>query len=90
MKSQKVTQFFSKEALERSMDLSPDQALEFLENFKKLHSETQPQPSKLISIKIPDSLLHSFKLLAKLKNKKYQTWIKELMAQEIRSYSNNQ
>lgn len=48
----KALQTFSEEYLERFKDLTPEQILEFLEGFRKLHSE-KPSKSKLISMKVP-------------------------------------
>lgn len=74
----KALQTFSDEYLERCKDLSIEEKLEFIENFRLLHSETS-SPSKLISLKVPENLLTAFKIKAKLNNVAYQTQIKKLM-----------
>jgi predicted DNA binding CopG/RHH family protein len=80
----KTVQYFSDEALERSKDLSPEQIVKFLDNFRKLHSTAKTKTkSKLISIKIPEDLLETFKLKAESEGIKYQTKIKELMKMSL-------
>ncbi|MCB9091350.1 MAG: hypothetical protein H6621_10065 [Halobacteriovoraceae bacterium] len=76
----KAIQKFSDEYLEECKRLTADEILEFLENFRNLHQEI-PSKSKLISIKIPEDLLVTFKQKAKLHKIPYQTQIKKLMKQ---------
>lgn len=80
--SQKPIQYFNKEYVERCRDLTPDQILEFLENFQALSSEV-PEKCQLISLKIEPSLLEAFKTKSKLSGVAYQTQIKKLMRQWI-------
>jgi len=75
--SMKGVQYFSKEYLEQSRKLSPDEVVRFLEDFRLLFEH--PGKSKLISIKIPEHLLAAFRRKCKLQNLRYQTQIKELM-----------
>jgi predicted DNA binding CopG/RHH family protein len=56
----------------------------FLEDFRKLSHPKSQSKSKLISIKIPESLLTAFKYKASLENIPYQTKIKELMVQFLK------
>jgi predicted DNA binding CopG/RHH family protein len=80
----KTVQYFSDEALERSKDLTPEQIIKFLDNFRKLHSAAKIKTkSKLISIKVPEDLLETFKLKAESEGIKYQTKIKELMKMSL-------
>jgi predicted DNA binding CopG/RHH family protein len=72
-------QYFSKEYLENCRKMHPTQTLQFLEDFKALQQNIQSDPSRLISIKIPQSLLRSFKTKANLQGTPYQTQIKRLM-----------
>jgi len=58
--------------------MTPDQVLQFLDDFRRLHGE-RPATSKLISMKVPEDLLSTFKAKAKLRNIPYQTQIKILM-----------
>lgn len=74
----KALQTFSDEYLERCKDLSIEEKLDFIENFRLMHSEVH-SASKLISLKVPEPLLNSFKQKAKLENIAYQTKIKLLM-----------
>lgn len=74
----KSVQYFTKEYLERCKELTPDQILEFLENYRLLVSEV-PEKCQLISLKIEPSLLNAFKRKANLENIPYQTMIKKLM-----------
>jgi len=74
----RVLQKFSDEYLERCKELSIEERLDFVENFRLMHSEIH-SPSKLISLKVPEHLLASFKQKAKLEGVAYQTQIKKLM-----------
>lgn len=76
----KTIQYFSKEYLERCRDLTPDQIVEFLENYRNLMSN-KPEKCQMISIKIEPPLLKAFKQKAKLDGIPYQTKIKLLMRQ---------
>lgn len=64
--------------LESCKGMTPDQILEFLENYRLLLSKP-PKKSKLISLKIDPSLLAAFKHKAKTAGIPYQTQIKKLM-----------
>ena len=78
----KTVQFFTKEYLEWTSQLSPEQILEFIENFKQLHTRTDDrsgEKTRLISIKVPENLLNVFKTQAKQSGTPYQTQIKKLM-----------
>lgn len=72
-------QKFSTEYLESCRQLKPHDILTFLEDFRLLHSNSQKDKSKLISIKIPRSLLEAFRKKALLNSTPYQTQIKKLM-----------
>lgn len=71
-------QYFTSEYLENCRKMSPDQIVQFLDDFRKIQAPRDK--SKLISIKVPESLLHAFRTKCELENKKYQTQIKKLMA----------
>jgi uncharacterized protein (DUF4415 family) len=58
--------------------------VEFLEAFRELADPRAQKPSKLISIKIPEQLLATFRFKAERENKRYQTKIKELMLEYVR------
>lgn len=74
----KTVQYFTKEYLERCANLTPDQIIEFLENYRALVAKV-PEKCKLISLKIEPSFLNAFKQKADLEGIHYQTKIKELM-----------
>ncbi len=74
----KTLQKFTDEYLESCRAMTPDQIIQFLDDFRRLHG-TRPAPSKLISIKVPADLLNVFKAKATIANTPYQTQIKALM-----------
>ncbi len=74
----KTLQKFSDEYLESCRAMTPDQIIQFLDDFRRLHG-ARPAPSKLISIKVPSDLLNVFKAKAAIANTPYQTQIKTLM-----------
>lgn len=74
----KTVQYFTKEYLERCAGLTPDQIIEFLENYRMLVAKV-PEKCQLISLKIEPSLLNTFKQKARLEGTPYQTKVKQLM-----------
>lgn len=78
----KAVQYFSKKSVEQSSKMTPDQVLEFLENYKNLVCK-KPEKCQLISMKIEPSLLKAFKQKAELEGFHYQTKIKELMREWV-------
>ena len=74
----KTLQYFSKEYLERCKQLTPDQIIDFMENYRILFTNPS-EKCILISMKIEPSLLKAFKYKAKLEGIPYQTLIKKLM-----------
>ncbi len=76
-------QHFSDAYLAQARRSSPDEIAEFLENFREMHAPDAP--SRLISMKVPEPLLASFKLRCKLEGSRYQTKIKELMREWLES-----
>ena len=79
-------QKFSDEYLERCSEMSSDEIVRFLEDFRRIHGN-KPSKSRLISIKIPEDLLAAFKAKAKLSNVRYQTQIKNLMTAWLTDFS---
>jgi predicted DNA binding CopG/RHH family protein len=77
----RAIQYFSKEQLENSAKLTPKQIIEFLDDFRMLHTQNSPVKSKLISIKVPEDLLRAFKRKSEFEDVPYQTMIKKLMKQ---------
>jgi predicted DNA binding CopG/RHH family protein len=78
----KPVQLFSDDYLEQCKDASPEAILEFLESFRLMNK--RPEKSKLISMKIPVSLLEGFRRRCELEGVKYQTQIKKLMERWLR------
>ncbi len=73
----KAVQYFNDAYLERCKGMSSEQILEFLESFRRM--QEKPVRSKLISLKVPESMLATFKQRCDLHGVKYQTKIKTLM-----------
>lgn len=78
----RAIQYFNKEYLERCSRMTPDQILEFLEDYRMLLFQA-PEKCQQINIKIEPSLLHVFKQKAELDGVPYQTQIKRLMREWI-------
>lgn len=72
-------QYFTKEYLEHCRAMKPEQIVRFLEDFRTLHRGAPPAKSRLISMKVPESLLESFRTKSSLNGVPYQTQIKRLM-----------
>lgn len=73
-------QLFSADYLEQCRSMRPEQVVRFLEDFRILHApRTAPAKSRLISLKVPEPLLASFRAKARLQGTPYQTQIKRLM-----------
>ena len=72
-------QYFTEEYLRQCRDMTPEQIVGFLEEFRALHRGGLPAKSRLISMKVPEPLLGAFKTKALLEGVAYQTQIKKLM-----------
>ena len=72
-------QHFSDEYLDQCRDMTADQIIRFLEDFRQLHGNNMTSGTKLISIKVPVALLNVFRTKAARKDIPYQTKIKSLM-----------
>ena len=81
--SERPLQYFSDEALARSRKLSPEQTLRYLEGFRLLHAAPRPVKSRLISVRVPQGMLDTFKAKAARAGVPYQTQLKRLMARWI-------
>lgn len=75
----KAVQYFSDEYLQQCREMTPEQIIQFLDDFRQLHGADSRSKSKLISIKVPENLLSAFKTKAALAGVPYQTRIKALM-----------
>jgi uncharacterized protein (DUF4415 family) len=76
-------QHFTPEYLQQCRQMTPDQIIRFLEDFRRLHGASTPETdrirSRLISIKVPEDLLEAFKTRSRMEGRPYQTQIKALM-----------
>ena len=79
----KPVQYFNDEYLEKCKSFSTEAILEYLDNFRLM--QQQSDKTRLISIKIPESLLASFRAKSELHNTKYQTQIKKLMTNWVKN-----
>jgi predicted DNA binding CopG/RHH family protein len=82
---EKPLQVFSDEYLEYCKQLSSEQIVTFLEQFRTIAGAGQQGESKLISMKVPVDLLEAFKFKAAASGRPYQTIIKELMRRWLMS-----
>ncbi len=71
-------QYFSDDYLENTRRMTPEEILRFLDDFRLMHEK--PAVSKLISMKVPEPLLAAFRFKCRERGVKYQTRVKELMA----------
>jgi predicted DNA binding CopG/RHH family protein len=74
-------QYFSAEYLAQCKNMSAQDIAEFLEAFRLMQQPNEK--SKLISLKIPESLLMAFRKKCALAGVKYQTQIKKIMKQWV-------
>lgn len=76
-------QYFTPEYLAQCRQMTPDQIIRFLEDFRRLNAGRgegfAPAKSRLISLKVPGDLLDAFRTKARLAGRPYQTQIKLLM-----------
>jgi predicted DNA binding CopG/RHH family protein len=79
--AKKTVQYMSKAQIEAGLKMSIRERLRFLEQFRRIAAGVGASKSKLISIKIPEDLLHAFRQKCELENLTYQTQIKDLMRQ---------
>ncbi|HEX5037480.1 MAG TPA: CopG family antitoxin [bacterium] len=72
-------QYFTPEYLKECKKMSPEDRLQFLEDFRKLQDRRPPAKSKLISLRIDEALLERFREKAKAAGLPYQTLLKNLI-----------
>lgn len=72
-------QHLTPDYLEQCRQMTPDQIIRFVEDFRTLHGRrghgAARSPSRLISLKVPDDLLEAFGTRARLSGRPYQTVI---------------
>jgi len=79
-------QHFTDEHLAYCRSLSPEQVVQFLEDFRELHGSRAAarESSTLISLRVPDRLLRTFRHGADALGVPYQAQIKRLMDEWVR------
>jgi predicted DNA binding CopG/RHH family protein len=78
-------QIFSDDYLDLCKQMSSDQIVRFLDDFRQLHCTSSQGKSKLISLKVPEDLLATFKVKSALTGTRYQTKIKQLMSDWVKA-----
>lgn len=63
-------------------ELTVDEAMRFLDDVQRLHAQVD-EPTRPISLRVPENVLRSFKARARLDGKKYQTVVVALMREWI-------
>jgi uncharacterized protein (DUF4415 family) len=81
----KAIQFFSDDYLTQCKQLSAGQIVKYLEDFRLINMPRKKPVSKLISIKIEADLLEAFKTKARLDGVPYQSRIKTIMRDWLKS-----
>jgi predicted DNA binding CopG/RHH family protein len=74
----KPLHIFTPERLQADQNLSATQIAEFLDDFAKIHFSAN-EKRKLISIRMPESLLNTLKHLSRKNGKPYQTQIIDIL-----------
>ena len=75
----KALQYFTQTYLEQCKNMTEVEVIKFLDDFRHIHSPKPSRSSRLISLKIDEQLLNSFKTRAQLDGVPYQSRIKQLM-----------
>ncbi len=75
----KTLQIHKPEMIAMGQQMTAEQIVRFLEDFRLLHGQTHSEKSIAISIRIPESLLRLFKAQCQQQGLKYQSQMKELM-----------
>jgi predicted DNA binding CopG/RHH family protein len=68
--------------------ISPHEALKFLENMRRI-VEDKDEPTKLISLRVPNNILQALKTKAKSENNKYQSLIIYYIRQGLKNNARN-
>jgi len=80
----KTIQLHNPEMLKVGKKMTTKQIVQFLDDFRLLHDNPNQQKSKLISLKVQQNLLNTFRFKCEQKGLKYQTQIKVLMMDWVR------
>lgn len=74
----------AKQIHKKQKKLTPNQVVEFLDNFQNV-VHGKDKKTKLISLRVPENILESFKTLSKGKSQKYQSVIVQLMREWVKN-----
>jgi predicted DNA binding CopG/RHH family protein len=77
-------QYFSEDYLRQCSEMAPEQIVTFLDQFRLLHAKAGKSKSRLISMKVDETLLETFRTQSQLRGVPYQTQIKRLMREWLR------
>ena len=80
----KALQKFSREYLQSTREVTADEVVRFLDDFRRLHAGSAP--SRLISMRVPEPLLSAFKQKCAMEGARYQTQIKRLMTDWLKTH----
>ncbi len=75
-----------KKPMEKTRDLTPEEAMDFLESFRKIIGH-QDESTQLISLRVPANIIRAFKVKAKADGKKYQSMIVQALRDFLRQQS---
>ena len=81
----KTIQLHNPEMIKMGQQMTTEQIVQFLEDFRLMHGSQQSQKSKLISLKVQENLLRAFRFKCDQQGLKYQTQIKALMMDWVKS-----
>ena len=85
MAQMKTIQLHNPEMIKMGQQMTTEQIVQFLEDFRLMHGSQQSQKSKLISLKVQENLLRAFRFKCDQQGLKYQTQIKALMMDWVKS-----
>jgi len=85
--SRRPIQYFSKDYLESVRHSTPDQVLDFLDQFMRLNNPGAIGQSRmrLISLRMPEPLLAKIKARAKKEKVPYQKLIRDMLERELKN-----
>ncbi len=75
----KTIQLHNPEMVKMGQQMTTEQIVQFLDDFRLLHGNPNQHKSKLISLKVQQNLLNAFRFKCEQQGLKYQTQIKSLM-----------
>ena len=84
----RAVQLFSDDYLEHCKSMAPSQIVNFLDNFRRLHS-SKPSKRRLISLRVSEPVLIAVKLKAKTLGVPYQTQIHRLLEDWVKNNTAN-